>query len=183
MFCGSRLKAKKVESFIFIFTLACVSLLAAPASAQGFCALLPADAVKSTLGITVKLVAKATSETGNNCHYRVPAPGPVTVIADSGDATGMVGTMFDQRLTTLGPDSQLLPGVGEAAYYSQRDNEQIAKFPGITFTQQSIVFRAKGKIISLIVTTAGTGLPKAAIQSLAALALSKPIDTLQDPSN
>jgi hypothetical protein len=44
------------------------------------------------------------------------------------------------------------------------------------------VFRAKGKIVSFIVMTPGNGLPKSAILSLGALAISKPINTLKDPS-
>ncbi len=174
---------QKTTALLCILTLTCAILAATPATAETFCDLVPAAAVKTALGITVNLSAKPSDQVGTGCLYREDAPGPVTVIASSADASGMTGTMFTQRMSSLGHNAQVLSDIGEAAYYNEDDNQQYAKFPGITYTQQSIVFRAKGKIISLKVITAGNGVPKAALQSLATLALSKPIDTLLDPNN
>jgi hypothetical protein len=161
----------------------CTAFLATPAIAQSFCDLVPAATVKSTLGLAEKLAAKSKGEGSTGCLYKSNSPGPVTLVADTSDASGMRGTMFEQRLATLGPKTQLIQGLGEAAYYSQTDNEQMPKFPGVTYTQQLIVFRAKGKIVSLMVTTPGTGIPKEALEALATLAASKPIETLLDPSS
>ena len=176
-------KTRRTNAFAFTFALTCTALLATPAIAQSFCDLVPAATVKSTLGLAEKLVAKPKSEGGTGCQYKSNVPGPLILIADTSDASGMRGTMFEQRLTSLGPNAQLIQGLGEAAYYSETDNEQIPKFPGVPYTQQSVVFRAKGKIISLVVTTPGSGIPKEALESLATLAASKPLDTLLDPSN
>jgi hypothetical protein len=176
-------KTRRKNVFAFLFALTCTALLAPPAFAQNFCDLVPASAVKSTLGIAEKLVAKPITEASNGCHYMENGHGPIILIANTSDASGMRGTMFEQRLTSLGPNAQLIQGLGEAAYYSETDNEQIPKFPGVTYTQQSVVFRAKGKIVSLTVTTAGSGIPKEALQALANLVVSKPLDSLVDPSN
>jgi len=157
--------------------------LATPAIGQSFCDLVPAAVVKSTLGLTDKLAAKRETEGSTGCQYKSSAPGPIILIAHASDASGMRGTMFEQRLTSLGPNAELIQGLGEAAYYSQTDNEQFPKFPGVTYTQQSVVFRAKGKIISLLLTTPGAGVPKETLRSLATLAESKALETLFDPSN
>jgi len=174
-------KMRKIKSFGFLFALMCTALLATPAVAQNFCDLVPATVVKTTLGVTDKLVAKPMTEGGNGCHYMQNGHGPVLLVADTSDAAGMMGTLFTQRLTSLGPNAELIPGLGEAAYYSRRENQQMPKFPGVSFTQQSIVFRAKGRIVSLMMTTSGTGISKEALASLANLAASKPLDTLIDP--
>jgi hypothetical protein len=179
----SMAKMRGTNACVFSFALLCTSLLATPAVAESFCDLVPAATVKTTLGITEKLVTKPKSEGSIGCHYKTNSAGPIVLIADASDASGMMGTMFEQRLASLGPKAQVIQGLGDAAYYSQIDNEQISKFPGVTYTQQSIVFRAKGKIISLILTTAGNGVPKEALQSLANLAASKPIENLLDPSS
>jgi hypothetical protein len=168
---------------IFLFTLTCAMLAATPATAETFCELVPAAAVKAALGITENLTAKPSDAAGTGCLYREDAPGPVTLIASSGNASGMMGTLFSQRMNSLSHNAQALPDVGEAAYYDETGNQQFAKFPGTTYTQQSIVFRAKGKIISLRVMTSGGGVTKTAVQSLATLTLSKPIETLEDPNN
>ena len=176
-------KTRRANTFVSSFALICATLLATPAIAQNFCDLVPAAIVKSTLGLTDKLSAKPKGDGMPGCQYKGSTPGPFTLVADASDASGMRGTMFEQRLTSLGPNAKLIPGLGEAAYYSQTDNEQIPKFPGVTYTQQLIVFRAKGKIISLVVTTPGAGIPKEALESLATLAASKAIETLPDPSS
>jgi hypothetical protein len=174
--------SEKKNSFGFLFMLACTALLTTPAVAQNFCDLVPAAAVKSNLGITTKLEAKPNIEGGNGCHYIESNKAPITLVANTSDAAGMSGEMFEHRLTSLGPNAELIQGLGEAAYYSQQDNEQLPKFPGVTFTQQRIVFRAKGRIVSLLLTTAGSGIPKEALQSLANLVASKALDSLVDPT-
>jgi hypothetical protein len=175
--------AKARRTSAFLFALLASALLATPAIAENFCDLLPAATVKSTLGLTDKLSAKPKSEGSAGCEYKSSGAGPFVVVADASDESGMRGTMFEQRIATPGPYAKLIPGLGDAAYYSETDSVQMAKFPGVTYTQQSIVFRAKGKIVSLLVTTPGTGIPKEALQSLATLAASKAIESLPDPSN
>jgi len=165
-----------------LFVLGGCVLLAPCMRAQSLCDVLPASAVKSTLGLTGDLSSKPNTEGGNGCDYKGAAIGPTTVIADSSDDAGIFRTIFDQRMKMLRPGEQAISGVGDAAYYAERDSQQIPRFPGQEFTQQSLVFRAKGKIVSFIVMTPGNGLPKSAILSLGALAISKPINTLKDPS-
>jgi hypothetical protein len=175
-------KVPRKNAVPLLLALPCAVLFATPAFAQNFCDLVPASAVKSNLGITTKLEAKPNTEGGNGCRYIESNKAPITLVANTSDASGMSGDMFTQRLASLGPNAQLIQGLGEAAYYSQLDNEQIPKFPGVTYTQQRIVFRAKGRIVSLLVTTPGTGVPKEALESLANFVASKPLDTLIDPS-
>jgi hypothetical protein len=177
-----RLRSLLSYTVTLLFALAGCGELAICAQAQSLCDLLPAPAVKATLGLTGDLSAKPNTEGGNGCDYKGAAVGPTTVIADSSDDGGMVKMIFDQRMKMLGSGGQAVSGVGDAAYYEERDNQQIPRFPGQEFTQQSLVFRAKGKILSFIVMTPGNGLPKSAILSLGALAISKPINTLKDPS-
>lgn len=174
-------KARKATTVSFAILV--TALLATPAIAENFCDLVPAATVKTTLGLTDKLSAKAKSGDSAGCEYKSSTPGPFVVVADAADESGMRGTMFEQRIASPGPYAQLIQGLGDAAYYSELSNEQIAKFPGVTYTQQTIVFRAKGKIISLLVTTPGGGIPKEALQALATLAASKAIETLVDSSN
>lgn len=173
----------KTLPFVVLFGLTCSVFFATPAFAQNFCDLVPASVIKSNLGLTNKLEAKPITTGGNGCHYIENNKAPVPVVVDTSDASGMMGTLFTQRLASLGPNAQLIQGLGEAAYYSERDNLQMPKFPGATYTQQSIVFRAKGRIVSLIVTTAGSGIPKESLESLANLVASKPLETLIDPDN
>jgi hypothetical protein len=165
-----------------LLALAGCELLANCAQAQSLCDLLPATVMKSALGLTGDLSAKPNTEGGNGCDYKSAAVGPTTVIADSSDDAGIIRTIFDQRMKMLVPGGQAISGVGDVAYYEEKKNQQIPKFPGQNFTQQSLVFRAKGKIVSFIVMTPGDGVLKSALLALGALAISKPINTLKDPS-
>jgi len=165
-----------------LIALGSCGLLGPCAWAQSLCDVLPASAVKATLGLAGDLSAKPNTEGGNGCDYKGAAVGPTTVIADSSDDGGMVRMIFDQRMKMLGSGGQAISGVGDAAYYEEKRNQQIPRFPGQEFTQQSLVFRAKGKIVSFIVMTPGNGLSKPAILALGGLAISKPINTLKDPS-
>jgi hypothetical protein len=169
---------------ITLLPLLALSLASSPtsASAQSFCDLLPAATVKAALGLTGNLTAKPDTDGGNGCDYTLDTPGPTTVIADSSDYKGIIKTMFDQRMATLKGTMTKLPGLGDAAYYDFKDHQQIPRFQGTNFTQQSIVFVAKGKLITYIIMTAGPGLPKSAVVSLGTLTISKPIDTLKDPN-
>ena len=45
-----------------------------------------------------------------------------------------------------------------------------------------IVFRAKGKIVNLILMIPGDGIPKALMLALATYTISKPINSLKDPT-
>jgi hypothetical protein len=177
----SIVKAQRTSAFCL--ALLATALFATPAIAENFCDLISAGTIKSTLGLTDKLEAKAKSDGSAGCQYKTNTPGPFVVVADASDSSGMRGTMFDERIASPGPYAKLIDGLGEAAYYSETDNVQIPKFPGVTYTQQTVVFRAKGKIVSLLVTTPGTGISKDALKSLAALAASKAIETLPDPSS
>jgi hypothetical protein len=149
------------------------SLLAVPASAQSFCDLVPASEVKAALGVTGNLVGKPTREGGNGCAYATgEANVPNVVDADSSDYVGIIKTVADARFASPGPNEERIPGLGEAAIYTSNTYGH----------RQSIFFRAKGKYVNLYVSAGGTnGVPKAAILSLAALVISKPINTLKDP--
>lgn len=161
---------------------AAVSVSARSASAQNFCDLVPAAAVQSTLGISATLTATANTQGGNGCDYKGASTGPITITADSVSDTGIYKTIFDQRLHSLGSTQQLVSGVGDAAYYDLKQHEQIPKYPGISYTQQSIVFRAKGKIVNFILLVPGSGVAKDKMLALANYAISKPLNTLKDPN-
>jgi hypothetical protein len=45
----------------------------------------------------------------------------------------------------------------------------------------AIVFRAKGKVVNLVLMIPGKGVPKGSMLALATYAISKPVDTLKDP--
>jgi len=152
-----------------------------PAAAQSLCGLVPAATVQSTLGITASLTATPNTEGGNGCDYKGASTGPITITADAISDTGIYKTIFDQRLHKLGPSERLVTGIGDAAYCDLKQHQQIPKYQGINFTQQSIVFRAKGKIVNFILMIPGDGVPKASMLALANFAISKPIDTLKDP--
>jgi len=53
---------------------------------------------------------------------------------------------------------------------------------GIYKTIFDIVFRAKGKIVNFILMIPGDGVPKALMLALATYTISKPINTLKDPT-
>src|SRR5579864_1673678 len=108
-------KARRTGAFAFFFALMGTAPLATPAVAQGFCDLVPAATVKSALGLTEKLAAKPKGDGNTGCLYKGNTPGPITLVAEASDASGMRGTMFEQRLTSLGPNTQLVQGLGEAA--------------------------------------------------------------------
>jgi hypothetical protein len=155
--------------------------LAVPASAQSFCNVVAASEVKAALGLAGNLTAKPNTEGGNGCDYTLDGAVTTTVKADASDAAGMVGTIFDIRLKNLGPDAQIVSGVGETAYYDYRTGQNIPKDHTQAYTQQSIVFRAKGKIVSYIILTPKKGVPKAGVLALGTLTVAKPINTLKDP--
>ena len=163
-----------------LVTLTCAAI---PATAQSLCDLVPAAVVQSTLGISATLTAAPNTQGGNGCDYKGASTGPITLTADTISDTGVYKTIFDQRLHSLGPTQQVVSAiVGAAAYYDSRQDQQIPKYPGINFTQQSIVFRAKGKIVNFILMIPGDGVPKASMLALATYTISKPIDTLKDPT-
>jgi hypothetical protein len=138
--------------------------------------------VQSTLGISATLTATPNTEGGNGCDYKGASTGPITLDADTVSDAGMYKTIFDQRLHNLGPNEQLVSGIGDAALYELRQDQEITKYPGVSFTQQSIVFRAKGKIVNFILMIPGKGVPKASMLALATYTISKPINTLKDPA-
>jgi hypothetical protein len=163
------------------FLIAIGTLLTAAAHAQSLCDLVPAADVKSALGLNGNLSATPNTQGGNGCDYKLEGAIPTTVVADSADASGMVGTIFDQRLKQLGFGAQLVPSLGDAAYYVAKPDQNLLTDHTQSYTQQSLVFRGKGKIVSFMVMTPGAGLPKAALLSLGTLIISKPINTLKDP--
>ena len=159
-----------------------IACTAIPASAQSLCDLVPAALVQSTLGLSATLTAAPNTQGGNGCDYKGASTGPITLTADSISDAGIYKTIFDQRLHSLGPSQQLVSGVGDAAYYDLKQLQQIPKYPGVNFTQQSVVFRAKGKIVNFILMIPGGGVTKASMLALAAYTISKPINTLKDPN-
>jgi len=162
--------------------LVAIACAAIPASAQSLCELVPAAVVQSTLGIPVTLTAAPNTQGGNGCDYKGASTGPITLTADTISDAGIYKTIFDQRLHSLGPTQQLVSGVGDAAYYDLKQQQQIPKYPGVNFTRQSIVFRAKGKIVNFILTIPGDGVTKASMLALANYTISKPINSLKDPA-
>ena len=159
--------------------LACASL---PVCGQSLCDLVPATIVQSKLGLNVQLTATPNTSGGNGCDYKGVSTGPVTVSADASSYTGVNKTIFDQRMHNLGSTEQLVSGIGDAAYYGLRQNQQIPKYFDLTYTQQSIVFRAKGKIVNFTLLVPGNGVPKASMLALANYAISRPIEALKDPN-
>jgi hypothetical protein len=149
--------------------------------AQGLCDLVPASVVQSTLGITTPLTATPNTEGGNGCDYKVKAAGPIWIKADDTDYTGIYKTLQDQQFTQLPYGSKLVPGMGDKAYYSENHDQQIAAYPQLGYTQQALVFVAKGKIVSFIFMLLNEGVPKANVLALGKYALAKPIETLKMP--
>ncbi len=156
------------------------ALFAIPAAAQSFCDLVPASAVSAALGVP-NLSAKPNMTGGNGCDYRTKPGAPIAVRADSSDYTDIYKTIFDQRLTRLGPSDTLVQGVGDAGYYSFLDGQNVPSDLTQSYTKQSIVFRAKGKIVSFIIMLPGKGLPKTAVIALGQVTAGKPINTLKSP--
>jgi hypothetical protein len=168
------------NKFVYLFLLT-LAAPAASATAQSFCDLLPAAVVQSTLGISTTLTATPNTEGGNGCDYKGAAVSPIIVMADTSDDTGTMTTMFTQHLGDPGPNGHRISGVGDAAYYLESHQQEIPRFPGVLFSKQVVVFRAKGKITSLVCTFQGNGVPKAAMLALANLTISRPINTLKNP--
>jgi hypothetical protein len=166
---------------IEIIVLLAAAIPAPSLAAQSFCDLVPAAAVQAALGLSTPLTATPDTQGGNGCDYKGAAPGPITVKADTSDDSGMYRTIFNQRLTMLGPNAKLVSGVGDAAYYDESHGEQIPKYPSVVFSKQDIVFRAKGKIVSVLCLIQGKGVPKSAVLALAQLIITKPINTLKTP--
>ena len=164
---------------VIAWLLTCAAI---PASAQSLCELVPAAVVQTTLGISANLTATPDTHGGNGCDYKGTSTGPLTITADTISDEGLYKTIFDQRLKSLGPTQQLVPGIGAAAYYDFKQHQQIPQYAGINFTQQSIVFRAKGKIVSFIAMIPGDGVPKASMLALARSTASKPLNNLKDPN-
>jgi hypothetical protein len=170
---------------IFLSPVALVAIVPAlftiPASAQSFCDLVPASAVSTALGVP-NLTAKPNTTGGNGCDYRTKPGAPAAVIADSSDYTDIYKTIFDQRLARLSHGDTLLQGVGDAGYYSFQDGQNVPSDLTQSYTKQSIVFRAKGKIVSFIIFLPGKGLPKTAVLALGQMTAAKPINTLKSPN-
>jgi hypothetical protein len=169
----------KSHRLAILVALTCAAI---PACAQSLCDLVPAAVVQSTLGIPAPLTAAPNTEGGNGCDYKGASTGPITITADTVSDAGVYKTIFDQRLHNLVPTEKLVSGVGDAALYELREQQEITKYPGVNFTQQSIVFRAKGKIVNFILMSPGNGVPKASMLALANYTISKPINTLKDPN-
>jgi hypothetical protein len=165
----------------FFLALTSAGVFTASAAAQSFCDLVPASVVQATLGTSTTLTATPNTQGGNGCDYKGMEAGPVTITADSSDDSGIYKTIFNQRLGQLGPGGQPVSGLGDAAYYIENHSQQIAKYPNLGYTQQVLVFRAKGKIISYICMIPNSGVPKAKVLALGQLTLSKPINTLKNP--
>jgi hypothetical protein len=141
---------------------------------------LPAETVKSTLGLIGNLTAKPNTEGGNGCDYKLDGAVSTTVIADASDDTGIVGMMFTKRVKDPGVGGQAVAGVGDTAYYMYQGGQNIPKDMTQSYTRQSLVLRAKGKIVSFIITTPQKGLPKDAVLALGKLTAAKAIDTLKE---
>jgi hypothetical protein len=150
-------------------------------TAQSFCDLVPAAAVKSALGITANLAAKPNMQGGNGCDYAAGGDGPAAVVADASDYTSVIKAVADARFA--GPllvGEELASGVGEVARYTRK----VADIRAVRYIQQGLFFRAKGKYVNFTVTTLGSsGLPKAAILALGTYIVAQPINTLKDPSH
>jgi hypothetical protein len=164
----------------FPLALAAAALMETPATAQSFCDLVPASLVQSTLGIP-GLTAAPNTEGGNGCDYKAMAAGPITIIADATEDSGLYSMVFTQRAANLGPGGVLVPGLGTAAYYIESHGEQIPQYPNLGYTKQVLVFRAKGKIVSYICMIPNNGVGKTAVLALGQATLSKPINTLKNP--
>jgi len=169
-----------MRSMYQLAPIAVATLVASNAHGQSLCDLIPAATVKTTLTLTGNLTATPNREGGNGCDYKLDGALAIAVTADSSDASGMVGMMFDRRLKQLPTGALLVPHIGDAAYYVAKPGQNIAKDHTNTYTQQSLVFRAKGKVVSFIVMTPGSGVPKDALLTLGTLTASKPIDSLKD---
>jgi hypothetical protein len=157
------------------------ALFAIPASAQSFCDLVPAPAVSTALGVP-NLTAKPNMTGGNGCDYRTKPGAPLAVRADSSDYADIYKTIFDQRLTQLSNGDVRVQGVGDAGYYSFQDLQNVPSDLTQSYTKQSIVFRAKGKIVSFIIFLPGKGVPKTAVVALGQMTAAKPINTLKSPN-
>jgi hypothetical protein len=130
------------------------------APAASLCDTVPASAVTAALGAPRALTPEVES---NGCTYRTGPGEQLKVNAVVEEDKGPVKTSFDSALQSILFDK--LPGVGDAAFTHSR---QIGKE-----WSQLVQFRAKGKIVTLIITSYADALPTAKLTKLGVLFASK----------
>jgi hypothetical protein len=162
------------------FVVAIGAVSATPLAAQSLCDLVPASVVQSTLGIATPLTAKPNPEAGNGCDYRGMARRAIWITANETDYSGIYKTVQDQLFTQLAYGSQPVPGLGDKAYYAERHGRQVAG-RDFYYTKQTLIFVAKGKVISFVFLLLNEGAPKANVLALGKYVLDQPIETLKVP--
>jgi hypothetical protein len=110
---------------------------------------------------------------------KAPPPGPSPSPPTSSLTPAFTKPFLTSACIASAPRSNPSPA---SVAYDFKTGQQIPKYPGINFTQQSIVFRAKGKIVNLILMIPGGGVPRASMLALATYTIFKSIDTLKDPT-
>ena len=162
---GLRAEGIKMRSMIrtcMFLGLAGMGFSVTPAMAASVCDAVPASAVIGALGLPGQLIPNVA---GSGCDYNMgeDAKASVSVHMDA-DKDGMK-TMFDDGLKSHGGAYTKIAGVGDAA--TLRSD----KFPN--FLLQTLTFRAKGKIVTLNISSYAGPLPNSALVKVGALFASK----------
>jgi|ERR1017187_3301603 hypothetical protein len=144
---------------VWIF-FACAMFAVPAATAATLCDTVPGSAVAAAIGAPRALKPEVND---NGCTYRTGPGEQLKVSAIVEEDTGPVKASFDSVLQSIMFDK--LPGVGAVAATHSR---QIGKQ-----WDQMVQFRAKGKIVTLIVTSYASALPNATLAKLGALFFSK----------
>jgi len=162
---GLRAEGIKMRSMIrpcMFLGLAGMGFSVTPAMAASVCDAVPASAVIGALGLPGQLIPNVA---GSGCDYNMGEGAKVSVsVHMDADADG-IKTMFDAGLKSHDSSYTKIAGVGDAATLrSEKMNN---------FILESLVFRAKGKIVSLDIASYVGLLPNSAIVKLGALFASK----------
>jgi hypothetical protein len=133
-----------------------------PAMAASVCDAVPASAVIGALGLPGQLIPNVA---GSGCDYNMGAGAKVSVSVHMGAYAGMMKSMFDDGVKSHDGSYTKIAGVGDAA--TLRND----KFPN--FLLQTLTFRAKGKIVTLNISSYAGPLPSSALVRVGALFASK----------
>ena len=137
------------------------AMFAVPAAtAATLCDAVSGSAVAAALGAPRALTPEVT---GKGCNYKIGPGEQLSVSWIVDEDTGLIKESFESALQSIVFDK--LPGVGTAAITHGR---QI----GRTWSQL-VQFRAKGKIVTVTVTSYANAYPNATLAKLAALFASK----------
>ena len=142
--------------------LAGMGISVTPAMAASLCDAVPASTVIGALGLPGQLIPNVA---GSGCDYNMGERAKVSVSVHMDADTGWLKTSFDDGVKSHDGTYTKIAGVGDAA--TLRND----KFPN--FLLQTLTFRAKGKIVTLNISSYAGPLPNSALVKVGALFASK----------